>query len=202
MILKVCGMKYQDNIDQLVKLNPDWMGLIFYPRSPRNVDHEIKIQKNSLKKIGVFVNERLEAIKHKKEQYNLEGIQLHGDEPPEFCSSIGKLNVLVIKAFSISDTFNFKKLDNYQSSCDFFLFDTKGENRGGNGIPFDWELLKKYQGNIPFLLSGGIRLELLPAIKNFTHSKWVGIDINSGFEIEPGLKDIKRIKEFKDGLSS
>jgi phosphoribosylanthranilate isomerase len=202
MILKVCGMKYQDNIDQLLALNPDWMGLIFYQKSPRFVSQELKIKRKDIRKIGVFVNAGLEEIIEKKKTYGLDGIQLHGKEEPEFCREVKKLDLLVIKAFSIHDHFDFKKIKKYEAWCDYFLFDTKGINPGGNGIPFDWTLLENYKGEIPFLLSGGIRSELLPALKKFTHPKWIGIDINSGFETKPGLKNINRIKEFKDEFSS
>lgn len=199
--LKVCGMKYLDNIRELTQIQPNFIGLIFHEKSPRNVNgiFSEKIAKD-ISLVGVFVNETESFIKDKVNVYNLSHIQLHGDESPKFCEQIKKLNQVIIKAFNIHEGFDFSLLNKYEEHCDFFVFDAFGKNPGGNGITFNWELINNYKGETPFLLSGGITENMTDQIKKIDHQKFVGIDINSGFEIEPGLKNIEKIKLFKHDL--
>ncbi|NEW78556.1 MAG: phosphoribosylanthranilate isomerase, partial [Gelidibacter sp.] len=158
-----------------------------------------------IKKVGVFVNETIDEVLKKVVDYQLDCVQLHGNESIEYCQILRHSELVsesfeIIKAFSVDDEFDFSKINKYQRDCDYFLFDTKGKNHGGNGIKFNWELLQKYSGKTPFLLSGGITKNEVEEIKKLKHPAFFGIDINSGFELEPGLKNIKEIKEFKNRL--
>lgn len=199
MKLKVCGMKSGANILEVALLLPDYMGFIFWEKSPRYFSGEIPQLPQSVRKVGVFVDASEAEIPDKASLYGLDAVQLHGKEPPEFCSQIKNHGISVIKAFSVSETFDFGILDAYEPYCDFFLFDTKGKSPGGNGIAFDWRLLRKYSLKTSFFLSGGIGPESVKTLSNLDlpiHA----IDINSRFEIKPGLKDIDAIKRFKDDL--
>jgi len=223
MKLKVCGMKFQENIQVIAALQPDYLGFIFYDKSARFFDGEIPSLPKSIKKTGVFVNASLAYIIEKVQQYDLHAVQLHGDESPEFCDALRHLelvsasqtnidetlkqvqsDVKIIKVFSIKDEFDFSVLKPYESVCDYFLFDTKGKNPGGNGYTFNWEVLKNYPSTKPYFLSGGIGLDEVESILSFLRrqesSYCYAIDVNSKFEIEPGLKDIEKLKEFKNNL--
>ena len=201
MKLKVCGMKYQDNILDVAALHPDFLGFIFHEPSPRNFENEIPNISDSIKKVGVFVDESIEFINRRAEEYNLDCIQLHGHESSETCRILKSSGVEVIKVFSIKDEFDFSILVPYEEICNYFLFDTKGKLPGGNGYTFNWNALKDYPSTKPFFLSGGIGLNELEKIKEFKKSAvskyCYAIDVNSRFEIEPGLKNIERIKKFK-----
>lgn len=201
--LKICGMKFPENILEISQLKPDFLGFIFYDKSPRNFEGEIPDLLKEIKKVGVFVNASSEEILRKAKQHNLDFIQLHGNESPEFCNEI-QTEIPVIKAFSIDEDFDFGTLNQYQKSCDYFLFDTKGKNHGGNGITFDWSLLENYKLDKKYLLSGGISLENAPKLLEFLETKsaenFVAIDINSQFETQPGLKNTAKITEFKSKL--
>lgn len=202
MKLKICGMKYENNIEAVVKLQPDYMGFIFYGKSKRNFDGILPYLPKEIKKVGVFVNARLEEVKDKINKFDLQAVQLHGDESPEFCNYIR--DVQVIKVFPIGKSFDFSVLKPYEDVCDYFLFDAKGKEKGGNGIVFDWNLLKDYHIDKPYFLSGGIGLEELDSVKKFTKSEvsryCYALDINSKFEDEPGLKNIEKLKQFKNNL--
>ena len=201
MRLKVCGMKYQDNINQVATLQPDYLGFIFYNKSARFIQDNIPQVPNTIKKVGVFVDADLSDVIDKINKYKLQTVQLHGKESPEFCKSLQSKDVEVIKVFSIKDKFNFEVLKPYEKVCDYFLFDTKGKLPGGNGYTFDWNVLKNYSSTKPFFLSGGIGLNQIENIKQFQKSKaskyCYAIDVNSKFEIEPGLKNIEQLKVFK-----
>ena len=205
MKLKVCGMKYQHNIEQVAGLQPDYLGLIFYEQSARNFDlaYFPKISK-SIKKVGVFVDASLDFIQESIEKHDLDALQLHGEESPEFCNELKSDNIEVIKVFSIKDEFNFDLLKPYENIVDYFLFDTKGKLPGGNGYTFNWNVLKDYPSTKPFFLSGGIGIEEVEKIKTFKSSKaskyCYALDVNSKFEIEPGLKNIELLKEFKENV--
>ncbi|WP_299556075.1 phosphoribosylanthranilate isomerase [Seonamhaeicola sp.] len=205
MKLKVCGMKYQDNMEQVATLQPDYLGFIFYEKSPRYFDTTITELPDSIKKTGVFVDDSVEYISSQIERHQLSAVQLHGHESPETCRLLKSTNVEVIKVFSIKDEFDFSILKPYEDFVDYFLFDTKGKLPGGNGYTFDWNVLKDYPSTKPFFLSGGIGLEQIDAIKEFKQSEaskyCYALDVNSKFEIEPGLKNIEKLKEFKNKLS-
>ncbi|MBT8393942.1 MAG: phosphoribosylanthranilate isomerase [Flavobacteriaceae bacterium] len=204
MKLKVCGMKYQDNILEVAALQPDYLGFIFHEPSPRNFEDEIPNISDSIKKVGVFVDEKIEYVSRQIEKYKLDAVQLHGHESTEMCRILKSSGIEVIKVFSIKNEFDFSVLEAYEAVCDFFLFDTKGKLPGGNGYTFNWNALIKYPSSKPFFLSGGIGLDEIDKIMEFKKSDvskyCYTIDINSKFEIEPGLKNIKKVKEFKSQL--
>lgn len=200
MLVKVCGISDPEFIDQIDELTIDFTGFIFYPTSKRFVGDKLSAEQlksipNHIKKVGVFVNERKEHIFDIVENYQLDLVQLHGEESASYLKTISK-NVPVIKAFRIDESFNFSSLTGFEDASTYFLFDTKGRLYGGTGKKFNWQLLQKYQGNTPFLLSGGITPSDAEIINELSHPKCVGIDINSGFEKQPGIKNIVQIKEF------
>ena len=160
MQLKVCGLKYKENIEQVAALRPDYMGFIFYPQSKRFVGDDFKMPMISpeIKKVGVFVNATAGYIIEKIDKHGLDFIQLHGNESASFCEVMSHL-VKVIKAFGIDDNFDFNVLASYKNSCDYFLFDTKTTEFGGSGKQFNRDVLKNYTHDVPFFLSGGIGLE-------------------------------------------
>jgi len=200
--LKVCGMRDVVNIEELIKLQPDFMGFIFHEESPRNVIDIPNVEiPSSINKVGVFVDKDIPFIREKATNFNLDYIQLHGNETPKECQELKDKGFKIIKAFNISESFDFLQLQAFEPFCEYFLFDAFGTNAGGNGIVFNWNLIQKYNGKTPFLLSGGIDNTMAKEIKRIHHPRFVGIDINSGFEITPGLKDIKKIEEFKQGLT-
>jgi phosphoribosylanthranilate isomerase len=200
MKIKVCGMRDPVNIDAVAALQPDYMGFIFYPQSPRYIgETEKNFVAENLIKTGVFVNENAEKINELIDRHNFDAIQLHGNESPEFCESF-RNKVTVIKAFGINENFDFGQLVSYEVSVDYFLFDAKTEKHGGSGQLFDWSLLDQYKMDIPFFLSGGLSLENLEEIKAIKHLRFYGVDLNSRFEIEPGLKDINKLKKAFDIL--
>ena len=206
-LLKVCGMRESGNIRQLIDLSPDMMGFIFYAKSPRYVsfiDKEtIRMIPENIKKVGVFVNEPTDNIREIAERFGLDIIQLHGDETPLECRKIRNSGYKVIKAVSIETESDIYKTSEYEGSCDYFLFDTKTADYGGSGKRFDWKLLNKYSLGTPYLLSGGISLDLLPELKRYSDlPQMAGYDINSGFEIKPGIKDIEKIREFKKHIKN
>lgn len=212
--LKICGMREAENINLVSGLKPDYLGLIFFEGSPRHVSGKILFPDKEIKKTGVFVNASEEEILEKVVEYALSAIQLHGEESPEFCKKLKKLlaetgkKMEIIKVFSIKDDFNFQELEPYEGIVDFYLFDTRGKNRGGNGVAFNWEVLFDYASSTPFFLSGGIGPEEIEAIKAFYNSfqkrqkkeLFYGIDVNSKFETAPGLKDPKALNLFKEQL--
>ena len=194
-------MKYQDNIETVANLQPDYLGFIFHKPSSRHFDGVIPKLPKSIKKAGVFVDKPVEFTVNKIEKYKLNAIQLHGHESPEMCRLLKSTNVEVIKVFSIKDEFDFSVLTPYEAVCDYFLFDTKGKLPGGNGYTFDWSVLNNYPSTKPFFFRGGIGLKEIDNVLSFLRrqeSKYCyAIDVNSKFEIEPGLKDIELLKEFK-----
>ncbi len=198
--VKICGMKQPDNIAAVAALQPDLMGFIFYPKSPRyaeplDVDCLNSLPK-SIRKIAVFVNETLENILSVVYKYNFDGVQLHGTENVADCKVLREAGLLVIKAFSIADATNFKVTPTYEGVCDYFLFDTKTDAYGGSGVKFDWSILNEYKGETPFLLSGGIAVDDAEAILKIEHPRFAGIDLNSKFEVSPGLKNVELLKGF------
>ena len=197
-------MKFIENIEQVSGLYPDYMGFIFYEKSKRNFEGVIPKLPKSIKKTGVFVNEYLEIVISLVEEYQLEAIQLHGDETVTYIKQLKTHlpSIEIIKVFGIKDEFNFDVLTPFLPLVDYFLFDTKGKERGGNGFQFDWSVLDAYPYEKPFFLSGGIGLKDVLAIQKIIDSNLpiYALDINSKFEIEPGLKNINQVKTFKNKL--
>ena len=190
-------MRDPENLDGLLDLPIDYVGLIFYKKSKRFVEKDFpKLDFRGKEKVGVFVNESLEYILEKSKQYDFITIQLHGTESPDFCEKLKEKNLKIIKAFSVDDEFDFSKTKKYEPFCDYFLFDTKGKLPGGNGYTFDWGILKNYKGETPFFLSGGINNTHKNMLKGLNINLLYAIDLNSGFEIEPALKDISLLKKF------
>jgi phosphoribosylanthranilate isomerase len=198
MKIKVCGLRDPENIKAVAALEPDYMGFIFYGSSPRYV-YELQIDAlesipHTINKTAVFVNESAEIINDLIDKYNFDFIQLHGDESPEFCNSL-RDKAIVIKAFGVNNDFDFKQLNKYKNKVDLFLFDTKTESYGGSGKTFDWGILDNYELEIPFFLSGGISPEKIEEVKYINHPQFYGIDLNSKFEITPGLKDLEKLEK-------
>jgi len=200
--LKVCGMKFAANIAAVAGLQPDYLGFIFYGKSPRYISEVsaelIKYVPSEVKTVGVFVDEDLEIVKKKINLYQLKAVQLHGSEAPEYCAELKATlnNLEVIKAFGVDEDFDFSTLDAYKNVVDFFLFDTKTKAHGGSGKTFDWKILESYTLDKPYFLSGGIDLEHAEAISRIKDERLYALDINSRFETEPGVKDVERIKAF------
>lgn len=197
-------MKYVDNLMMVAAAQPDYLGFIFYEKSKRNFEGVIPKLPKGIKKTGVFVNEYVEIVVSLVEEYQLEAIQLHGDEPVEYIKELkGHLpKVEIIKVFGIKDAFDFSILESYIEEVDYFLFDTKGEERGGNGVKFDWSVLKDYPYDKPFFLSGGIGIKDVTKVNEIKESGLpvYAVDINSRFELKPGVKNIKEVKSFKNKL--
>jgi phosphoribosylanthranilate isomerase len=202
--LKICGMKF--NTANVAALQPDYLGFIFWKNSKRNFEGTSDAIPHNIKKVGVFVDASIDEISEKVQAYDLLAVQLHGHESPEFCKTLKEevKNIQIIKVFSIKDTFDFEVLQPYEEAADFYLFDTKGKLPGGNGYTFNWDILKKYPSKKPYFLSGGIGLEEVEQLKEFLKipaSKYChAIDVNSKFEIEPGLKDINLLQALKKKL--
>lgn len=202
---KICGMKYSENIETIAKLQPDYLGFIFWENSKRRFDlEEIPQLDSRIKKVGVFVDAKMNEIIARKNQFDLDVIQLHGNESVAFCEELKKQNIKIIKAFSINNQFDFSKLKQYIHYVDYFLFDTKGKLPGGNGITFDWKILENYSFDTPYFLSGGIGNTELEAIKIFLKSEagknCIAIDVNSRFELKSGYKNENKLRKFKKSL--
>jgi len=196
---KICGLKYPENIKQLVLFQPDFMGFIFYKDSKRCIElNQLSTILNDIpehiKKVGVFVNENIQMVIDTYSKFTLNYVQLHGDESIEYCMELKMQKIKIIKAFSIDDAFDFKSTYPYSSSCDYFLFDTKSVLRGGNGFAFNWLLLNNYKGETPFFLSGGIGINNIELAVSLKHEKLHAIDLNSKLESSIGLKDIELTK--------
>ncbi|MCK5782652.1 MAG: phosphoribosylanthranilate isomerase [Flavobacteriales bacterium] len=198
-LIKVCGMRESHNIEKLLKLDIDMMGMIFYDKSPRYIVEVPQLSFNeNINKVGVFVNSSFEDIMEIARKFKLNNIQLHGNESVELCERLKKEKLIVMKAFGIDDDFDFSQIKKFENTCSLFVFDTKTKAYGGSGRKFNWNKLKEYQGDTPFLLSGGISLENSSELVDFKHYKYAGVDLNSGFEIKPALKDIGKLKSFID----
>jgi len=200
MKIKVCGMKYPENITAVASLAPDYMGFIFWKGSARYFDGVLPEIPSAIKKVGVFVDASKAVILKHVSQHKLDLVQLHGNESAAFCKDIKDSGIQVIKAFAVAPDFDFAQLTAYEHSCDFFLFDTKGKSPGGNGITFDWNLLGNYHLAKPIFLSGGIGPDSSAAIKNLDY-RVHAIDINSRFELKPGLKNSEAIHNFKNEMT-
>lgn len=199
-------MREQENVNQVTELKPDFMGFIFDKNSPRYFFNakekaDIKNISSAIQTVGVFVNEDVNEIMKRVEQYQLKAVQLHGEETPQQCKQLQESGVSVIKVFRVNEDFDFSVTENYSPLVDYFLFDTKGKTPGGTGIRFNWKLLEGKRFPKPFLLSGGIAPEHTEEIKSFHHPDFIGFDINSKFETAPGLKDVTLIHTFLKNIS-
>jgi phosphoribosylanthranilate isomerase len=205
MKLKICGMRDADNIMQVAALRPDYMGFIFYEKSPRFVQHDFDIGDefpSAIKRIGVFVKETTQTIVRQAKRLNLEYIQLHGDEIVSQCEALRAEGLKVIRVFSVDDDFDFKTTKSYKTVSDFFLFDTKGKYYGGNAQTFNWDILNQYNQEVPFFLSGGINPENVKQVANLKGMNIHALDVNSGVESSPGVKDIEKIKLLIDSIKN
>ncbi len=192
-------MREPQNVAELLELKPDFMGLIFWPKSKRCVPMDapefVKQKFDNVTKVGVFVNEEYDAILNYGSEFNLGAIQLHGDEDPEFCARVRK-DYPVIKAFGIAESADLDKLAPYVDSVDYFLFDTKTSGYGGSGQKFDWSILNDSRIQKPFLLSGGLGPDDASTVKSLNISNMIGIDLNSKFEDAPAQKNIEKLRTF------
>ena len=207
MEVKVCGMRDLDNIRQLVsQVKPDWMGLIFYPKSPRFVSDEKakELKEIQVKKVGVFVNESEEEMLRKVAQFNLSAIQLHGNESVDIVKNLSeKTDCKLWKVISVGDQVDWKSLEGNLPFVSKFLFDTATAAHGGSGKKFDWEILKTYPFDKGFLLSGGLNEESADEVLALRQQipQLQGVDLNSKFEDAPGLKNIEKLTRFKERLN-
>ena len=229
MKLKICGMHH--NPTEVAQLQPDYLDFIFWEPSSRHFEGDMPQLSKSIKKVGVFVDAAVEEVLEKVAQYQLDAVQLHGKESPEYCdvlrsnflsfraesrkkkvatsnevsTALDLTNLKIIKVFSIKDDFDFSILKDYENVCDYYLFDTKGKLPGGNGYTFNWTILENYPSTKPFFLSGGIGLESVEKLNEFMNSPaskhCYAIDVNSRFETEPGLKNIASLKTFIASLN-
>lgn len=209
MNIKVCGITQLKQLQQLDKLNIDYAGFIFFKGSPRYVGDKISKEELSnadfdIKKVGVFVNADYDEIMKQVDDYSLDIVQLHGDESPELCEEISE-NLEVIKAFRLSNDYKQdvdELINEYDEVCDYYLFDTAAKSGllGGSGEQFDWKQLSKARIEKPFFLSGGISMDDADKVKKFKHPDFFGVDINSRFEKEPGVKDLALVMQFKMAL--
>jgi len=196
MKVKICGMREAANILAVADFNPDFLGFIFYDKSPRYVADTLSTEvlrslPETVAKVGVFVDAPLLELLATARHYSLDYVQLHGHETPAYCRAVHAHNLQIIKVFSIDEQFDFSTLAAYEPVCEFFLFDTKGAQRGGNGQTFDWQLLANYQGPTPFLLSGGLGPANTDELLRFHHPRLAGYDFNSLLEISPGFKNVE-----------
>ncbi len=212
-------MRDAQNIREVSQLGVDMIGMIFYPKSPRYVEMQsshagiipdyakedigVSVSAKSPARVGVFVDDMVQNIVTRVVNYHLDYVQLHGNEPREMCENLRltldpdiRPGIKIIKAISVSDASDIQKYKEYVGAVDLFLFDTKCKMVGGSGQQFDWQVLEQYDGEVPFLLSGGIGPEDASRLHAFHHPKCIGIDLNSRFEIEPGVKDVEKLKGF------
>ena len=217
-IIKVCGMRDGENIRQVAELGIDWIGMIFWDKSPRNVTmipthagiipdrssiHNSQCTMHDFKRVGVFVDEMPQNIITRVVNFQLDLIQLHGHETPTLIRNLRRTldpdirpGIKFIKAISVENRDDIAAYKDYSDCVDYFLFDTKCPTVGGSGNQFDWSVLDDYDGDVPFLLSGGIGPDDAERIKAFHHPKCIGIDLNSRFETEPGMKDVETLARF------
>jgi phosphoribosylanthranilate isomerase len=199
--IKVCGLR--DNIEEVAALNPDFMGFIFYKKSPRFVgDNFVKNYNSEALSIGVFVNQTVEEVLELYKKHDLDLVQLHGNESIDYCVELKAFDIKIVKVFAGNHLPSQLVIDAYAPFIDYYLFDTKGEHEGGNGIAFDWNLLTTLNLQKPVFLSGGIDLDNVNNIKNLKGIKIHAIDVNSKFEITPGKKDVNKLKKLKSILNN
>ena len=201
---KVCGMKHAENIKQVLELGPDYMGFIFYNKSPRYVgeqwDGPGRDFPLTTKKVGVFVNESLQTIRLLADRYQFDYLQLHGHETPEYCRELRQDNFTLIKAVALNEDDELNTLEDYQPWIKYFLFDTPSNQFGGTGSTFDWSVLKEYDHEVPFFLGGGISLNNIREVQKLNELNLHAIDVNSRFETRPGWKDPVMLENLKNQI--
>jgi phosphoribosylanthranilate isomerase len=204
LLIKICGMRDAVNIREVLMLKPDLMGFIFYPGSPRYVASPEALSNiefhPDIKKTGVFVNASADEIMQKVNSYDLQAVQLHGNESVSICKTWKNNGLIVLKAFQLHSADDFLRTSDYNKQVDYFLFDTKTTSYGGSGLKFDWSLLDVYRGDTPFFLSGGIDQDDAEAINKIRHPLFKGVDLNSRFETAPAIKDYKKLQQFINQL--
>lgn len=205
--VKVCGMRDESNIRELVKVHPDYIGFIFYPKSERFIGDSfdtgiLDYIPESIQKVGVFVKAGKSYILERIKTFGLNLIQLHGGESPEFCKELSNSGIPIIKVFSVNEGFKFSSVNPFRSCCKYFMFDTECRTYGGSSRKFDWGSLSQYDNEKPVFLSGGIGPEDADSIRELDNINMHAVDINSRFEKAPGLKDISGIKEFIKKIKS
>ena len=202
-LIKVCGMRKADNIREVesaaLHSSLSLMGFIFWPKSSRYVSERPAYLPTKCKRVGVFVDENIETVRRITDEYALDYIQLHGHESPEYCAQLQGLHL--IKAISVGGRDDIAAYKDYEDCVDYFLFDTKCPSVGGSGQQFDWSVLSAYDGRTPFLLSGGIGPDDAQRLRAFRHEKCIGIDLNSRFELAPGMKDVAALRHFLTRLN-
>ncbi|MEC3881447.1 phosphoribosylanthranilate isomerase [Parapedobacter sp. 10938] len=195
--IKICGLKHLGNIQDVMALRPDYVGFICYPGSKRfigELDETWVAGLQGAKKTGVFVNAAIHEVKKNIRRFGFQAVQLHGAETPAYCAELMDGGVEIIKAFGISEQFNWTILEGYQTAVDYYLFDTKSSQHGGTGKRFNWTLLDDYTGDKPFFLSGGISAENMADALQLGDSRLYALDLNSRFETAPGVKDIALLR--------
>ncbi|MFB2120647.1 phosphoribosylanthranilate isomerase [Parapedobacter sp. 2B3] len=195
--IKICGLKQPDNIREVIALQPDYIGLIFYPGSRRFIDQldaDWVMGLHGTKKTGIFVDAAIHEVKTAIQRYGFQAVQLHGAEAPAYCATLADCGVEIIKAFGINERFDWTIVRGYETIVDYFLFDTQSTQHGGTGKRFDWTLLAGYTGNTPFFLSGGIGAENIADALRLDDSRLYALDLNSRFETAPGVKDIALLR--------
>lgn len=200
--LKVCGIKDEQNYNQLLRYSPDFIGLNFYPGSPRYIAGNRFIRSPNSALVGIFVDEEIVRLIECSDSYKIDYIQLHGHEPAQYCKELHRNGFRIIKAFNVNDCFDFDSLVDYLPTCDYFLFDAAGESSGGNGTAFNWEVLNYYPFRKPFFVAGGISLKNIDGVLEIKCPQLFGIDVNSAFETSPGIKDILKIQKLKQKLDA
>jgi len=203
--VKICGMRYLPNVKEILEYQPDYLGFIFYVGSKRftaahEMDRIIKLDFGNTKRIGVFVNEEIEIILDFKERGYFSIVQLHGEESPEYVEQLRNAGLKVIKAINVGEDFNEDLLAPYQGKVDYFLFDTKGKYRGGNGWKFNWNLLKEVDHKTSFFLSGGLTPDDVAKTIDLNIPQLEALDFNSQLETKPGLKNIDLVEELVQSL--
>ncbi|MBO4822637.1 MAG: phosphoribosylanthranilate isomerase [Prevotella sp.] len=230
MIVKVCGMREAENLRQVGELGVDWIGLVFCPDSPRLVKQRrarggfypdysslatkiselgglpaLAAVENKPRRVGVFVDDMPQNIVTRVYNFYLDIVQLHGEESPVMIDNLRRTladirPVKVLKTIKVDGKEDFAKCKEYEGMVDYFLFHNKCQQGGGSGEQFDWNILDAYDGNVPFLISGGIGIDDVERIKAISHPQFMGVDINSKFEIEPGLKDVEAVRLFMEKI--
>ncbi len=200
LLVKVCGINGENNLKRVSNLDVDMIGLNFYLGSKRFLNNISITIKDKVKRVGVFVNPSMTELLQYSAEAHLDYLQLHGSESPSFCREAKEI-CPVIKAFGVDEHFDFQLLNDYDM-VEYFLFDTKVPDHGGSGIKFNWSKLNEYHGDTPFLLAGGIGPDDASEIKKIKHPMFMGVDINSKFEIEPGLKHVPRVEKFVNELKN